>query len=98
MTLADFKKSLLADIPPVDLSVYLTALWYEAKDQWDKAHELIQDLPHKNASWIHAYLHRKQGDTWNTDYGITRGIKKRPAISLPEEWEQLATTFLENDI
>ncbi len=98
MNLADFKKSLSAHDAPADLSVYLQALWYEAKDQWDKAHELIQDLPDKNASWIHAYLHRKEGDTWNADYWYNKANRKRPAISLPEEWEQLATTFLENDI
>lgn len=98
MNLTDFKQTLTANNPPADLSVYLTALWYEARDQWDKAHELIQDLPDKNASWIHAYLHRKEGDTWNADYWYNKANRKRPAISLPEEWEQLATTFLENDI
>jgi len=98
MNLTDFKQTLSANNPPADLFVYQQALWYEAKDQWDKAHELIQDLPHKNASWIHAYLHRKEGDTWNADYWYNKGNKKRPAIALPEEWEQLATQFLENDI
>ncbi len=98
MNLTDYKKSLSANNPPPDVSVYLQALWYEAKDQWDKAHELIQDLPDKNASWIHAYLHRKEGDTWNADYWYNKASKKRPAISLSEEWEQLATQFLENDI
>ncbi len=98
MNLTDLKQALTSNHPPANLSVYLQALWYEAKDQWDKAHQLIQDLPDKNASWIHAYLHRKEGDTWNADYWYNKANRKRPAISLPEEWEQLATTFLENDI
>jgi hypothetical protein len=94
MTLPNFKRTLSANNPPADLSVYLKALWYEAKDQWDKAHQLIQDLPDKNASWIHAYLHRKEGDTSNADYWYNRANRKRPAISLTEEWEQIANTFL----
>lgn len=98
MNLTDFKQTLSSDNPPADISVYLKALWYEAKDQWDKAHELIQDLPDKNASWIHAYLHRKEGDTLNADYWYNKANKKRPAMSLSEEWEQLTTTFLDNGI
>ncbi len=95
MNLPNFKKTLSADNPPADMPVYLQALWYEAKDQWDKAHELIQDLADKNASWIHAYLHRKEGDTPNADYWYNRANKKRPSISLPEEWEQIANEFLD---
>ena len=94
MNITDFKESLSADNPPADISVYLKALWYEAKDQWDKAHQLIQDLPDKNASWIHAYLHRKEGDISNADYWYNKAGRKRLSISLPEEWELIANTFL----
>ncbi|MCC9136460.1 hypothetical protein ACFSKU_06375 [Pontibacter silvestris] len=94
MDLADFKKSLSTHNPPADASVYLKALWHDAKADWNKAHELIQDIPDKNAAWIHAYLHRKEGDTWNADYWYNRASKKRPAISLDDEWEQIVTTLL----
>jgi hypothetical protein len=61
MNLQDFKQSLQAPNSPTEVSVYLKALWHDAKGNWEKAHELIQDLPDKTASWIHAYLHRKEG-------------------------------------
>ena len=54
-----FKESLLANEPPQNYSVHLKALWYDAKGDWEKSHNLIQDVPDKNAAWIHAYLHRK---------------------------------------
>jgi hypothetical protein len=94
MNLTDFKESVSAINPPANVSVYLKALWYDAKDEWDKSHQLIQDLPDKNASWIHAYLHRKEGDIGNADYWYMKAGRKRPAVSLAEEWEQIAATFL----
>ena len=94
MNLAVFKDSLSASLPPLDLSLYAQALWYDAKGDWQKAHELIQDLPDKNAAWIHAYLHRKEGDAWNADYWYNRAGRKRPSLSLEEEWEQLTLALL----
>lgn len=97
MDLTALKESLLTDSPPAAASVYIKALWYDAKDDWNKAHELIQDVTDKNASWIHAYLHRKEGDTWNAEYWYTKAGKKRPGVSLNEEWEQIASAFLKKD-
>lgn len=94
MDLTALKESLSSSTPPSAASVYLKALWYDAKNNWSKAHELIQDVPDKNASWIHAYLHRKEGDTWNADYWYTKAGKKRPSVSLDEEWEQITKAFL----
>ena len=95
MNLADFKTTLATDNPPKGISVYLEALWYDAKDDWQKAHELIQDLPDKNASWIHAYLHRKEGDNWNADYWYQKAGRKRPAASLEKEWDEIAIALLQ---
>lgn len=92
--MAALKESLSGSIPPQNISVYLQALWYDAKGSWEKAHELIQDLPDKNASWIHAYLHRKEGDIWNADYWYSKAGKKRPSFSLEEEWQDIAESFL----
>ena len=94
MDMTAFKQSIAASQPPAQASVYLKALWYDANGEWNKAHELIQDLPDKNAAWIHAYLHRKEGDQWNADYWYRNAGKKRPALTLDEEWAQLATAFL----
>lgn len=88
------KKSLKEAIPPSGTSVYIEAMWYDAKGNWSRAHELIQDITDKNAAWIHAYLHRKEGDTWNADYWYAKAGKKRPLLSLEEEWEQIVTQLL----
>jgi hypothetical protein len=95
MNLTTFQQSINSSTPPAQANVYLQALWYEAKGDWDKAHELIQDLPDKNAAWIHAYLHRQEGDTWNADYWYRRAGRKRPQQTLQEEWESITTALLE---
>lgn len=97
MDLKTFKESLQTGKIPDGLSVYLQALWHEGRGQWQTSHELVQDVPDKNASWIHAYLHRKEGDTWNADYWYSKAGKKRPAASLEQEWEQIATFFLKEE-
>ena len=94
MDLVAFKASLTGSLPPRNSSLYAQALWYDAKGEWQKAHELIQDLPDKNAAWIHAYLHRKEGDMGNADYWYSRAGRKRPAVSLEEEWEQLTLALV----
>lgn len=94
MTLSTFTKSLHENSPAEELSVYLKALWYDSKGQWKTAHELVDDLEDKKAYWVHAYLHRKEGDTWNADYWYTKAGRKRPSVSLDEEWEQLVNYFL----
>ena len=94
MNLADFKDSLSQNEPPKNLSVYLKTLWPDAKGDWEKAHALIQDMNDKKAAWIHAYLHRKEGDILNADYWYNRAGKKRPDISLEKEWEEIAGGLL----
>jgi hypothetical protein len=93
MTAITFKQSTSSNEPPSNLSVHLQALWYDAKDNWEKAHTLIQDAEDKNAAWIHAYLHRKEGDTWNADYWYRRAGKQRPAVDLDTEWEEIVTAL-----
>lgn len=94
MNLLDFNESLSENIPPENSSDYLKALWFDAKGDWQKAHELIQDIEDKSAAWIHAYLHRKEGDIWNADYWYRRADKKRPLVSLQEEWNHLVQAML----
>ena len=94
MNFTTFKQSLSGNEPPEDLSVYLKALWYDAKGDWDKAHELVQDVPDKNASWIHAYLHRKEGDNSNAGYWYTRSGKKVSVVSLQKEWEEIVSALI----
>jgi hypothetical protein len=94
MDLRSFNSSLGGNVPPVNISVYLLALWYDAKGDWDASHKIIQEVEDKNAAWIHAYLHRKEGDTFNAEYWYRQAGKKRPAFSLQEEWQELVKAFI----
>ena len=89
MTIKEFKTSLSGNIPPGNISDYLKALWYDAKGNWDQSHKIVQDIGTQAASRIHAYLHRKEGDTGNADYWYSRAGARRPDLSLEKEWEEL---------
>ena len=89
MQFSKFKESISAENPPDSLSNYLKALWYDAKGDWKEAHTIIQDIEDKTAAWIHAYLHRKEGDINNADYWYNRAGRKRPFLTLQEEWESI---------
>ncbi len=94
MNLNAYKDSLRKDQPPTDLSQVLTGLWYDAKDNWEKAHDLIDGCEEAGGSWAHAYLHRKEGDLWNADYWYRRAGKDRPQYGLDEEWEVIVSFLL----
>jgi hypothetical protein len=93
MTLEEFKQSLSADSPP-ETGALLEAMWHDGKNDWDRAHEIVQDINTKDASWIHAYLHRKEGDPGNASYWYHRAGKKMPNVSLEKEWEEIVTALL----
>lgn len=94
MKLYEFKQTLSGNEPPRDLAVYLQALWFDAKGEWDKAHDIVQDIHDENALWIHAYLHRKEGDVFNSEYWYNRAGKKRCNEPLQNEWEAIAEAML----
>jgi hypothetical protein len=88
-----FKDSLKKNTPDPSYSPMLTSLWYDAKGDWEKAHAQVDSLKDKGSAWVHAYLHRKEGDLWNADYWYAKANKTRPNISLEEEWESLVEAF-----
>ncbi|RFM30605.1 hypothetical protein DXN05_02100 [Deminuibacter soli] len=94
-SLDEFVATLSNTQPPVNVNVYLKALWYDKKGDWEKAHDLIEDIPEKKASWIHAYLHRKQGDQWNADYWYNRAGHPSSTLSLEDEWKTIVKHLLE---
>ncbi|MDI1322777.1 MAG: hypothetical protein PSV36_08505 [Algoriphagus sp.] len=81
-----------------DLSPELKALWYDAKGDWKLAHDQVDHLSSKSASRVHAYLHRKEGDSWNADYWYGKAGEKRPDLSLDEEWEVLFNRFFKENL
>ena len=77
--------------------VALKGLWYDYKENWQKAHECVQDGSAVDEAWIHAYLHRKEGDMWNADYWYRRAGRKRPEVELEEERDQILEEILMQD-
>lgn len=96
MTLDEFKASLSDDAPPADLSPALSALWLDKKGEWEASHERAQDSGTQDAAWVHAYLHRKEGDASNARYWYNRAGRDFPEQSLDEEWETLAVNLLQS--
>jgi hypothetical protein len=94
MNYDEFQKSLHASSPPEDLSGYLQSLWYDAKGDWNRSHDIIQNIEDKTAAWVHAYLHRKEGDIGNADYWYRRAGRTRPNKTLEEEWKNIAEALL----
>ena len=94
MTYDEFILTIQKNKMPAGLPLYLQALWYDAKDDWNKAHSLIDSLDDKNSCWVHAYLHRKEGDVSNADYWYRRANAQKPSGSLQEEWQDITTNLL----
>lgn len=94
MTFEAFKASLSQRNPPEGISTSLQALWYDGKDDWESAHNIAQDIPSSEGSWIHAYLHRREGDHGNAAYWYRRAGKPIPKVSLPQEWEDIVKELI----
>lgn len=84
----------LRSADPSQLTAPLRALKEDAAGQWDAAHREIQDDESSDAAWVHAYLHRKEGDFSNAGYWYTRAGKPRFQGSLEDEWESIAQALL----
>lgn len=93
MTLAEFVGTLVEPSPP-SVSDALRALWYDARGDWEAAHGIAQEIHDRSGSWVHAYLHRKEGDEGNAGYWYRRAGKPPASGPLDAEWNTLVTTLL----
>lgn len=94
MTIDVFIQSLKKTSPPSGISLLLKALWYDGKGDWEGSHNIVQEIKSRDASWIHAYLHRKEGDNWNANYWYRRAGRKMPNQTLAEEWRAISEELL----
>ena len=94
MTYEEFMATVNEDRPPVGCVPCLEALWHEKKGDWDKAHRIAQDIQTWEGSWVHAYLHRVEGDQGNAGYWYHRAGRPFSNLSLEEEWEQQVNHFI----
>jgi hypothetical protein len=91
---SEFRATTRADRPPADLDPPLEALWWMAKGDWNKAHSAVDDEEGEVAAWVHAYLHRVEGDLANAGYWYRRAGKPMSDATLDDEWTEIAGVLL----
>jgi len=94
MSPEDFKASLAEAVPRIGLSVPLAALWWDAKGDWARAHDLVNELETADGMAVHAYLHRKEGSASNADYWYQRAGRGFHRPTLDAEWAVLVEGLL----
>ncbi|PIB23691.1 hypothetical protein BFP77_15350 [Maribacter sp. 4U21] len=91
----EFKETLEHAVPHVDWPETLKALWFDAKGDWESSHNIAQDMHNELGSWMHAYLHRKEGDRFNAGYWYRQAEKSYPEMSLEAELQEMVAFVLE---
>ena len=94
MDLRTFEASVGGEAPPADLGPALQALWHQAKGDWDRAHRLAQSQDDESGAWVHAYLHRVEGDASNAAYWYRRASRPVATAPLREEWSAIVRALL----
>ena len=94
MTLEEFRATLSQPAPPGSLPTALRAMWEDAKGNWAGAHAIAQEMDDPIGSWIHAYLHRKEGELANAGYWYRRAGKPPAQDTLDEEWRRIVSGLL----
>lgn len=94
MTFQEFEATLRGDAPPAGVGRALQALWYDAKGNWAEAHRLAQEEENATGAWVHAYLHRVEGDPGNAAYWYRRANQPVCSAPLADEWRDLVTALL----
>ncbi len=89
MTIKEFEAS-----DGKELSGALLALWWDARGDWDRAHHVAQDVEGRDGAWVHAYLHRKQGDVGNASYWYRQARKPVESGESRTEWERIVLDLL----
>lgn len=97
MTPAEFKQSLAKAKPPSDFSTALKGLWWAGKDEWSRAHNLVMDDGGADCAWVHAYLHRVEGDLDNAGYWYRQARRPAATGDLAAEWAAIAAALLAGD-
>ena len=90
----EFQQTLSVETPPMEWPKALIAMWYDAKGDWNNAHEIGQDIHSTLGSWIHGYLHIKEGDESNARYWYNRAKRKYPHHGLEEEQKVIVEYIL----
>jgi hypothetical protein len=90
----DFRATLAEAAPPAGVGPALVAMWHDAKGGWEAAHRLAQSEENADGAWVHAYLHRVEGDLANAGYWYRRAGKPASEQPLPDEWTTIVQCLL----
>ena len=90
MTQAEFRQA-----NPSQFRGALLALWWDGQGSWEQAHEVAQEVDGPDGAWVHAYLHRKEGDLGNAGYWYRRAGRQPATGALELEWTYIVETLLE---
>ena len=93
MDIKTFKASTKKNKPPTDISPCLEAMWYQAKGNWEEAHSLAQSEKSPAGSWVHAFLHRVEGDLGNAAYWYCLADRSVCTSRLDDEWEEIVAAL-----
>jgi hypothetical protein len=93
MDLRLFRDSLDRGVPPQGMGTALRALWYLAKGDWDRAHRLVQAEEDQSCAWVHAYLHRVEGDEANAGYWYRRAGRPPSRAPLERERDEIVSAL-----
>jgi hypothetical protein len=90
MTPAAFKQHIATHrAPPKSVSAALQALWWAKKGDWEKAHRIVMVENSSDAAWVHAHLHRVEGDLDNAGYWYRQARKAVTKGDLELEWDAI---------
>ena len=92
-----FKATLADKSPPPGLAPAIEALWYAANGFWERAHDAAQKRDDEAGAWVHAYLHRMEGDEENARYWYGRAGRPVATAAHGKEWEEIAKALLKAD-
>jgi hypothetical protein len=89
MTAGEFKAA-----SPAQFRGALLALWWDGQGNWERAHEIAQEIEDASGSWVHAYLHRKEGDEGNAGYWYRRAGRPMAKGDFETEWARMVEQML----
>lgn len=94
MTPSEFRRTLAAQAPPAGIAAPLAALWWAAKGDWAKAHAIVMEDESRDAAWVHAYLHRVEGDLDNARYWYAQAGRVMGPDGHEAEWESIVAALV----
>ena len=74
---------------PNEISSPIEVICYRGKGNWEEAQRLVQSDNSPNGSWVHAYLHRVEGDLGNAAYWYRMADEAVCNSGLDEEWVEI---------